>query len=130
NVRFREEALEWPVRTGLYTVKGKAAPIPVFDQRGSRGGELMIRTDNAEDARAVEMAMMVSGELLLHVPATSTVPGGYIAVGNVTRRRPTAGAPYWWALPYVQVEAPGPDITPTTLVWGTILRQYGSWTAV
>lgn len=129
-VRFRDESLGFPARMGLHAVKSKAAPVAVFDQRGSRQHTLTVRVDSAEDARNLELVLMVSGELLLHVPADSTVPGGYLAVGDLSRVRTTAGSPYWWTLPCTLVEPPGPEVTPTTLTWGTVHRLYGSWSAL
>jgi len=80
--------------------------------------------------RNLELALTVGEEWLLHVPADSTVPGGYVAVGTLRRSRSTAGAPWRYELPVTVVEPPGEHVTGTTLTWGTVRRLYGSWAAL
>lgn len=120
-------------RAGVFEVRGRSMPVVVHDIRKSRAFSLQILTDTDEQARDMDLVLAAGGTMFVHVPAASTVPGGYVSVGD-TSQDPAAeggGSPEQvFTLP-CRVEAPpSPDVVGTTMTWGTVFALYGSWGAL
>lgn len=116
--------------TALHRVAGRSTPVAVTDQRSSPSFELEILTITAEAERNLDLSLTTGGTWLVHVPAGSPVPGGYVSVGDTTigRRSNRSARRRRHLLPCTVVAAPGPGIVGTTMTWRTVERLYGSWT--
>lgn len=123
----------WSARSTLHPVAGRALPVEVRDQRLSRAFTVELMTATPADARAVELMLALGEPLMLHVPPGCPVPGGHVAVADVSaaRRTRSARSPRrYWTLPCTLVAPPAPSVTPTTLTWGTVRRLWGDWSAL
>jgi len=101
-----------PSRTGLFQVVGAKYPIAVTEVRGSRQWTLELRADLAE-AAAIDALLDDGGVLLVHVPADSTVPGGYVVAGDSSEKHFEFDVPKtrFISLPLTEVAAPPPEVT-------------------
>lgn len=131
--------VERPSRTGIFEIKGRSLPVAVTDFHGSQQFTLVITTRTMEEARDMDLILALGKTMLIHVPQEDTsgcgplmaVPGGYVQVGDVTQRRAVPGSRiYSYTLPCVVVAPPGPDVIPTSLIWGTVFNLYGDWNAL
>ncbi|HYC32094.1 MAG TPA: hypothetical protein VEB59_07360 [Gemmatimonadales bacterium] len=120
-----------PGRAGIFDVKGRSDPVAVTEVRGSPRWTMTVRTGTAAEARALEL-LLASGDLLLvHVPATSTVPGGYVIVGDTAEHRFGAvSARRRWDLPLTAVAAPAADVVGSTVTCQAILNHFATCTAL
>ncbi|MFI6228876.1 hypothetical protein ACIBCR_16355 [Micromonospora echinospora] len=123
-------------RAGVFDVIGRSYPIAVTEVRGSRQWVLEVVTDTTEDASDLDLLLASGDVLLVHVPAASgrvsAVPGGYVAVGDVRLVTPPTVdlVQRVFALPCVEVAAPGPDVVGATSTWQTVLSTYATWADV
>lgn len=120
-------------RAALFPVKGSPLPVEVRDVRSSHEFTVELLTETGEAERTLDLILAVGEPMLLHTPPDCVVPGGYVAIGDISDQRRTRSARSprrYWSLPCTVVDAPGPHVIPTTLTWGTVLRAYGSWTAL
>src|SRR5690554_972079 len=120
-------------RAALFPVKGSPLPVEVRDVRSSHTFTVELLTETPEAERTLDLILAVGEPMLLHTPPDCVVPGGYVAIGDISDQRRTRSARSprrYWSLPCTVVDAPGPHVIPTTLTWGTVLRAYGSWTAL
>lgn len=117
--------------TTLYRVSGRSTPVAVSDQRAAPAFELELLTTTAVDARDLDLTLTVGDTFLLQVPLGSSVPSGYIAIGDTDiERRSQRSVRRRHLLPCTVAAAPGPHIVASTLTWGTLMRLYGSWDAL
>lgn len=114
-------------------VTGRSMPVGTVDIRGSRAFTLTVFTDTNELAGDMDLILATGEIMFVHVPTGSTVPGGYVMIGD-TAQAPGAeggGSPeQTFELPCRVVVAPGADVVGTTMVWGTVFALYGSWGAL
>lgn len=121
-------------RNAIFPVIGRTMPVAVTDVRLARSWEMTLKTEDPEDCDELEL-MFAGGEpLLVQVPATgplSTVPGGYVVVGDIVRRRfGTLSPRRWLELPCTEVAAPGPDVYGLPATWSTVVAEFSDWDAV
>lgn len=89
-------------------------------------------TDTADDASDLDLVLASGDVLLVHVPAASgrvsAVPGGYVTVGDVREITPPTVdlVQRVFALPCVEVAAPGPDVVGATVTCQTVLNTYAT----
>lgn len=121
-------------RNGVFPVIGRTYPVAVTDVRLAREWDMVIKADTVSDADAIDLVLASGDPLYVQVPATgvlSTVPGGYVVVGDVKRSRfGTLSTRRWFDLPMTEVAPPGPDVVGSTSTWETLVAEFGSWTAV
>lgn len=131
--------VERPSRTGIFDIKGRSLPVAVSDLKGSQQFSIAITTQTLEEARDMDLILATGKTILIHVPQedvsgcgpVKAVPGGYVQVGTTTQRRAVPGSRiYQFTLPCVVVAPPGPDVIPTTLIWGTVFNMFGDWNAL
>jgi hypothetical protein len=123
-----------PARNGVFPVLGRTYPIAVTDVRLARQWDMVVKADQLADADALDLVFASGDPLFVQVPATgvlSTIPGGYVVVGDVKRSRyGTVSNRRWFDLPLTEVAPPGPDVVGSTSTWETLVAEFGSWTAV
>lgn len=119
-------------RSGLFDVVGRTDPIAVGDVRSSLGYTLQLLTETAAEEQDMEYTLATGDVVFLHLPAAErTVPGGYFAVGDVTRESTLRRSPRRvWSLPLTRVVAPGPDVAGAAYTWQSVLNEYATWSAV
>lgn len=127
--------VERPARAGVFPVAGRSTPVATLDIRGVRRYQLDLRTTTAEAERALELALMASDVVFLHVPTTTgnaLLPGSmHAVVGDLVKHRiGGVSEQHLFRLTLVEVAPPGPDVVGTTLTWGTVESLYGSWEAL
>ncbi|MGW3619489.1 carbohydrate binding domain-containing protein [Micromonospora arida] len=121
-------AVERRGRAGVFDVVGRSFPVSVSDVRGSRRWELEVMTETRDEAEDFDLLLASGDVLLIHVPAASDVPGGYVAVGDTSeRRRARKSIARVFSLSCVEVAAPGPDVVGATSNWQTVLNNYATW---
>lgn len=124
-------------RTGVFGVQGRSVPIAVSDLRQSAEFDLVIATrdrkdfafDAATEMRDLDLMLQAGGEMFIHTPAGSPVPGGYVAIDDVTFERLSHNANVHQVieLPCQVVAKPAPEVVGTLMTWRTVERLYGSW---
>lgn len=122
-----------PARGGVFPVIGRTYPIAVTDVRLSRQWEMTVKADSVSDADALELVFASGEPLFVQVPpgAPRDIPGGYVHVGDVTRRRfGHVSQRRWFDLPLTEVAAPGPDVVGTTVTWEALIAEFGTWADV
>lgn len=119
-------------RSGLLDVKGRTDPIQIGDVRSGLSYTLQLLTETAADEQNMEFTLSTGDVIFLHLPADErTVPGGYYAVGDVTRESTLRRSPRrLWSLPLTRVVPPGPDVAGAAYTIASLLAEYASITAV
>lgn len=114
-------------------VTGRSMPVATVDIRGSRTFTLTLLTDTDESARDMDLILAAGQIMFVQVPSGSTVPGGYVMIGNTGQAPGTDGGgvpEQTFDLPCRVVVPPGADVVGTTMVWGTVFALYGDWQAL
>jgi hypothetical protein len=120
-----------PARNGVFEVIGRSFPIAVTDVRGSRRWNMTVKVETPADADAFDLVLASGDPLYIQTDGQHDIPGGYVVVGDSTRRRfGHASQRRWFDLPCTEVAAPGPDVVGVTITWDLLMAEYGSWTAV
>lgn len=123
-----------PARNGVFPIIGRTMPIAVADVRLSRQWDMVVKADDLSTADALDLVFASGDPLFVQTPAAgvlSTIPGGYVVVGDVKRSRfGTTSTRRWFDLPMTEVAPPGPDVVGSTSTWETLVAEFGSWTAV
>lgn len=123
-----------PSRSQTFEVIGRTMPVAVTDTILSRRWDLTIKADTVEEADTIEIIFSSGDVLFVQVPATgvlSTVPGGYVVVGDVTRRRfGVRSGRRWFDLPMTEVAPPGPGIYGIPATWATTVTEFSTWSNV
>lgn len=115
-------------RSALMDVVGRTDPLLIGDVRSSLAYTLQLLTETPADEQDMEYTLSTGGVVFLHLPATEqTVPGGYFAVGDVTRdstlRR---SARRVWSLPLTKVVPPGPDVAGPAYTIASMIAEYAT----
>lgn len=119
--------IERPSRAGIFEVKGRSFPIAVSDVRGSRAWTLEVVTQTAADARDFDLVLASGDTLFVQTPDDCLVPGGYVCVETTSQRRSRPrGQRHIFALPMVEVAAPGPDVVGATYTCQGVLNDYAT----
>jgi hypothetical protein len=86
-------------------------------------------TDTAAAEQDLEYTLSTGDVIFLHLPAAErTVPGGYFAVGDVSRNSTLRRSPRrLWSLPLTRVVAPGPDVAGAAYTWASAAADYATW---
>lgn len=120
-----------PARNGVFEVIGRSYPIAVTDVRGSRRWTMTVKADTVSDADALELVFASGDPMYVQTDGTYDIPGGYVVVGDITRRRfGRVSERRWFDLPLTEVAAPGADVVGATSTWETLVAEFGSWNAV
>jgi hypothetical protein len=116
-------------RGGLFDVQSRTDPILVGDVRSGISYTLTLLTETAADEQNLEYSLATGDVIFLHLPADEqTVPGGYFAVGDVTRNSTLRRSPRrLWQLPLTRVVPPGPDVAGAAYTWASVLAEYATW---
>lgn len=121
-------------RNGVFPIKGRSYPVAVTDVRLARQWALVVKADTVSDADALDLVFAAGDPLYVQVPATgrlSTVPGGYVVVGDVKRSRfGRVSERRWFELPMTEVAPPGPEVVGATATWESLIAEFGTWAAV
>lgn len=120
-----------PARNGVFPIIGRSYPVAVTDVRLAREWTMTVKADTVDDADALDLVFASGDPLYVQVPPTLDIPGGYVVVGNVVRRRfGHVSQRRWFDLPMTEVAPPGPEVVGVTATWETLVAEFGSWTAV
>lgn len=117
-------------RAGLFDVVGRSKPVMVGDVASSIAFTLRLLTQTPADEENLDY-LFASGEVVyLQLPSTVTgLPGGYFAVGDVTRASTLRLSPRRvWTIPLREVAAPGPDVVGSAYTWTSVLADCATWT--
>lgn len=123
-----------PARNGVFPIIGRTYPIGVTDVRLARQWDMVVKADTVSDADALDLVFASGDPLFIQIPATgtlSTVPGGYVLVGDVVRSRfGTVSERRWFQLPCSEVAPPGPTVVGSTATWDSLMAEFGTWADV
>lgn len=121
-----------PARNGVFPVIGRSYPVAVTDVRLARQFQLTVKADTLADADAIEVVLAGGDPLFVQVPEDARdIPGGYVVVGDATRRRfGHVSVRRWFDLPMTTVAPPGPGVVGSTSTWETLLLEFGTWADV
>lgn len=127
--------IERPARVGIFPIAGRSAPVATTDIRGVRRWAIDLVTNDDDADRKLELAIMGTGVIFLHVPTTTgnaLLPGSMHAVAERMLKHRIGGVSDHnrFTLELTEVTPPGPDVIGTTLTWRTVARLYGSWDAL
>lgn len=115
-------------RGAEFDVVGRTYPVAVTDVRGGRQFTLQLYVATTSEARTLEYILGSGDVLFVQTPASCPVPTGYFRVGDTGQRRPTEyGSSRVFALPMVEVAAPGPDVAANTTTWDAVVASYATW---
>jgi hypothetical protein len=118
-------------RNGIFDVIGRSDPVAVTDVRSSRAWEMTVWVDSVADADALELVFASGDPLYVQTDGAADIPGGYVVVGDTTRRRYGRESDRrFFDLPMRNVAAPGPDVVGSTITWETLMAEFGTWAAV
>lgn len=118
-------------RAGVFDIVGRSFPIAVTDLHGSRRWTLDVLASTLAEAEDLDLLISTGEVQFVHVPAGSGVPGGYVALGDTSERRPgRRSVRRVFSLPFTAVAAPGPDIIPAVGTWQTVVNNYTDWSAL
>jgi len=118
-------------RNGVFDVIGRSDPVAVTDVRSSRAWEMTVAVETVPDADALELVFASGDPLYVQTDGALDIPGGYVVVGDVTRRRyGRLSTRRYFDLPMRNVAAPGPDIVGSTITWETLMGEFGTWADV
>ncbi|HLU43496.1 MAG TPA: hypothetical protein VKZ67_00510 [Natronosporangium sp.] len=126
----RGQSISRPARGEVFPIVGRSVPVAQTDLRDSKRFTLDFQAQDEEEAGAIDLSLAVGGVLFIHVPPGCPVQGGYVVADTTAQARQATVERWVFTLPCTIVAPPGPDVTPTTLTWGTVERLYGSWTAL
>lgn len=119
-------------RSALFDVVGRTLPVMVGDVASSQAFTLELITETPADERNLDY-LFASGEVVfLHLPSTvEHFPGGYFAVGDVSRETTLRASPRRvWTVPLTEVAQPGPAVVGSAYTWTSTIAEYATWTAV
>jgi len=120
-----------PDRSADFDVVGRSFPVAITDLRGSRHVALELYTATGDDAQTMDYVLASGDILFVHTPLVCDVPGGYMRVGDTNERKTRPrGVSRVFALPLVEVAAPGPDVAGNISTWQTVLNSYATWSAL
>lgn len=116
-----------PARVMIHNIIGSSFPISRSGVRGSRQWTMTLRAETVSEADALEL-MFVPGEVLyIQTDSTQDIPNGYVAIGDVVRRRWGVSSPSrWFDLNCVEVAAPGPEVVGSTVTCATIVAEFAT----
>lgn len=119
-------------RGGLFDVVGRSYPVAVGDVRGSKEFTLQVRTDTSSDERDLDYALATGDVIFLQRPsAMDQFPGGYFAVGDVSRSPENRYSERRvWDVALVEVAAPAASIVGSAYTCASVLAEYATVTAV
>lgn len=119
-------------RGGAHEVAGRSAPIAVTDVRGSKSFTITVQAEDEAAAATIDLVLASGDVFLIHVPPEKAphVQGGYVVIGDTSQYRPADTVRWRFTLPCRVVVPPGPGVVGTTLTWGTVMNQFGSWEAL
>jgi len=118
-------------RAGLFPVVGRTLPVMVGDVASSISYTLSLLTSTAAAERDLDF-LFASGEVvLLQLPSTvQHFPGGYFAVGDVSRQTTLRLSPRRvWSVPLTEVAQPGPAVVGSAYTWNSAVSDYADWSA-
>lgn len=115
-----------PSRGAVFEVLGRRLPVAVTEVRGSRRFDITCVVDDQAAADSLELAVSFGDVCFLHTPPGHPVPGPlYAAIGDVsTAKRSQTGRRRYVTLPLVEVAAPDPALSGTTITCRGVL---GGW---
>lgn len=116
-------------RAGLFPVVGRSKPVMVGDIASSISYTLQLLTENAAGESNLDF-LFASGEVVfLHLPAgVEYFPGGYFAVGDVSRDTTLRLSPRRvWNVPLTEVAEPGPNVVGSAYTWTSAVNDYATW---
>lgn len=117
-------------RQGIFPVLGRRLPVAVTEVRGSQEFTLVLRAADRAEADALRLALSFGDVAFLHVPLDCEIPGSiYVAVGEVTERRPAAhDSPVrYFELDLTEVAAPDASVAGASITWTGVVSAYATW---
>lgn len=119
-------------RNGVFPIIGRSSPVAITDVRLARQWEMTLKADSVSDADALELVLAGGDPLYIQVPPDGRdIPGGYVVVGTMTRRRfGHVSARRWFDLPMTTVAPPGPGVVGATMTWEALVAEFGTWSDV
>jgi hypothetical protein len=116
-----------PARVGVFEIKGRSFPVAVSDVRGSRRWNMTLRTETLSEADELELVFASGDPLYIQVDGEHDIPGGYVVVGDVTRRRwGTTSERRWFDLPCTEVAEPGPGVVGATVTCAGLVAEFAT----
>lgn len=123
--------VEREARNGVFPIVGRSLPIAITDVRLGREFTLNLLRETKQDAEDLDYLLASGDPLFLHAPDDFPVPSLYAVADRTTKAHPVPGDPLrTYAVPMVEVVAPGPDVIGSLGTWSTVLATYATWSAV
>jgi hypothetical protein len=126
------EDISRAARNGIFPIVGRSAPVAITDVRLAREWQMTVKADSVSDADAIELVLAGGDPLFIQVPADERdIPGGYVAVGTMVRRRfGHVSQRRWFDLPCTTIAPPGPGVVGATATWEALVAAYDNWSDV
>lgn len=123
--------LEQPGRAGVFDVSGRSFPIATTDLASAFRFQMIFTTETAAQGRKLGLSLAVDSTFFLHIPPDTNPrfppKSMYVVPTSTSIARLGVGEMRHTTVQFTEVAAPSPNVVPTTLVWGTVFRLYGSW---
>ena len=118
-------------RSGIFQIVGRSRPVAVTDLHGPRQWTLDVIAHDEADAANLDLLISTGEVQFVHVPAGARVPGGYVALGDTSERRPRPRSQRRiFSLGLTECAPPGPDVVPAVGTWTTVMNTYATWADV
>ncbi len=111
---------------GVFAVVGRSVPIAISDIRTSRRWTVTAYATAAHREASLRALLTSETLLYIHVPATSSVPGGYVSVGDLAEHIYPTSDMSLWTLPCTEVAAPGPDVVGHAATCADVLETFAT----
>lgn len=123
--------VERDARNGVFPIVGRSLPVAVTDVRLGREFSLNILRETADDAEDLDYLLASGDPMFLHAPPDFPVPSLYAVAGRIVKAHPVPGDPLrTYAVPLIEVVAPGADVIGSLGTWNTVLAGYATWSAL
>lgn len=117
-------------RNGAHYPVGRSLPIGITDVRHGKTGSIEVHCETTEERNALDALLSYGDIIFVHCPADFPSPSFYAMIGSTNETRPGFPSSYFFDLPLVACDAPGPDIVGSTTSWNEVVASYATWNDV
>lgn len=123
-------------RNGIFPIVGRTFPIAVTDVRLARELTIEVIMETTQQWEEFDLITLTGDTFFIQTPPGNSLPTMYVAIGDVSNRRPLRQLPRcgndWrvFTLPLTEVAPPSSDMVGSLGTWQTVLNTYATWNDV